>query len=499
MAETGQLTAAGRGLRAKQKALQPVLRVTGLLLCLLALLMLVPAGVDRAADNADWQIFLVSALITGATGLLLAISARTEGAIRLNIREAFVLTSLLWFVLSGFSALPFLGLGLDYSDAFFEAVSGLTTTGATVIVGLDALPPGVLMWRALLQWVGGVGVIVMAMVVLPFLKVGGMQLFRAEISDASEKILPRAFDFATWIAVVYGAITLACALSYAAAGMSIFDAVSHAMSTVSTGGFSTRDASFAAFNDRPAIAWVGIVFMVAGAVPFVLMIKAARGRPVSLFSDPQVRALFTLLAFACFGTALWLTLTTGTEFTQALRHASFNIVSIVTTTGFASLDYTLWGPTAVGLFLALTFVGGCTGSTSGGVKIYRYVILGQIIRRQLRQLANPSRIEPALYGGRRIPDDVPTSVLAFLALYMATIVVVMLILTALGLDLVTAGSSAAAAVSNVGPGLGTIVGPAGTFAPLPDSAKTVLAVAMVLGRLELFTVLVLFDPDFWRW
>jgi trk system potassium uptake protein len=294
------------------------------------------------------------------------------------------------------------------------------------------------------------------------------------------------------------ALTVACALAYAAAGMSAFDAVNHAMATLATGGFSTHDASFAAFRN-PALEWIGVLFMVAGALPFVLFVRAARGEPGPLARDPQVRALIVFLAVVCFGFAVWLTLTGAFPFATALRLVAFNVVSIVTTTGFASADYTQWGAFAVGLFFFLTFVGGCTGSTAGAIKIYRFMILAQVIRRQVRNLANPSRVERMRYGGRRIPEDVPPSVLAFLALYVGTTAIVTLVLAAMGLDLVTALSSAATAVGNVGPGLGEIVGPAGNFAPLPDAAKLVLSAAMILGRLELFTVFVLCDPQFWRW
>jgi trk system potassium uptake protein TrkH len=460
--------------------------------------MAAPVAVDWQTGNADWQVFMLSGVTTGGAGLLLAVSAREERPTSLDRKQAFLLTSASWVVLPAFAALPFLGLEVDYPDAFFESVSGLTTTGATVLVGLDVLPPGILLWRSLLQWIGGIGIVVMAMVMLPFLKIGGMQLFHAESSDRSEKIVARSFDFVVWIGIVYVALTLACALAYAAAGMSAFDAVCHAMTTFATGGFSTHDASFAAFRN-PALEWIGVLFMVGGALPFVLLVRAARGDPGALHRDPQVRAFVIFLAAVCFGFAVWLALAGAFPFATALRLVTFNVVSIVTTSGFVSADYTQWGAFAVGLFFFLMLVGGCTGSTAGAIKIYRFMILGQVIRRQLRTLENPSRVERMHYGATRLPEDVPPSVLAFLTLYGSTIAVVTLVLAAMGLDLVTALSSAVTAVSNVGPGLGEMVGPAGNFAPLPDTAKLVLAAAMILGRLELFTVFVLCDPQFWRW
>ncbi|MBZ8134641.1 potassium transporter TrkH [Afifella sp. IM 167] len=461
--------------------------------------MALPALVDLSAGNPDWMVFALSGIITSLCGAVFAIAGREEEPVGLNVKQAFVLTTILWFVLPGFAALPFLGLEVGYADAFFETVSGMTTTGSTVLVGLDQLPPGIHLWRSLLQWIGGVGIIVMAIIMLPFLKVGGMQLFHAESSDRSEKVLAKSFDLAAWIGGIYMGLTALCALAYAAGGMTLFDAICHAMTTLSTGGFSTHDASFGFWGDNPTLLWTGSIFMLAGAMPFVIYIGALRGRPMGIVRDPQVRALVGLLGIVSFVLAVQITLTSSFTFNEALRHSVFNVVSVVTTTGYASLDYTLLGTFSVGLFFVLMYVGGCTGSTAGGIKIYRFVILWEIIRRQIRRLAHPSRVEPLRYAGRRIPEDVPPSVLAFLTLYVGTTVIITMILAALGLDFVTAISAAVTAVGNVGPGLGEIVGPAGNFSTLPDGAKIALTFAMVLGRLELFTVLVLLDPAFWRW
>ena len=477
--------------------LQPLTQVIGALLALLGAFMVVPALLDWADGNAGWRIFALSAAVTSGTGLLLFASSRQSAPAALKLKEAFLLTSLVWIILPIFAAIPFLALRLSFADALFEAVSGLTTTGGTVLVGLDQMPRGILLWRALMQFIGGIGMIVMAMLLLPFLGIGGMQLFRAESSDRSEKVLARSSDLVGWIAGVYCTLTVACALAYAAAGMSLFDAISHAMTTVSTGGFGTHDSQFAYF-DSAVIEWIAVVFMIAGALPFTAYIAGVRGNPGS-FRDPQIGAFLKFLAAASLLTALWLTLTSGMPIEDSLRYVTFSVVSIVTTTGFSSVDYMLWGPFAASLFLVLTFIGGCTGSTTGAIKIYRFIILGQVIKRQFRRLTSQSRVENLKYGGRRVPPDVPTSILAFLAVYLATIFVVMFLLTAAGLDPVTAFSSAATAVSNVGPGIGHIVGPAGNFAPLPDSAKLILSAAMLFGRLELFTLLVLFDPAFWRW
>jgi trk system potassium uptake protein TrkH len=396
-----------------------------------------------------------------------------------------------------FGAVPFVGLGLPPADAFFETVSGLTTTGATVITNLDNQPRGILLWRALLQGIGGLGIIVVAILILPFLRIGGMQLFQTESSDRSEKIVPRARQLVASICGVFIGLVLACATVFMILGMTPFDAICHALPTISTGGFSTHDQSFGHFESA-ALHWAAIFFMICGALPFVLFIKTSRGDAWCLWRDQQVRGILTLLFTASMVLAIWLTLTKHLHFSDAMRLATFNVVSVVTTTGFTSADYASWGPFAVGVFFILLFVGGCSGSTSGGIKIYRLQVASLLTRSHLLHLISPHRIVTLLYNGRRLPEDVPFSVVAFLALYMTTIGLFTVVLTAMGLDLVTALSSAATAVSNVGPGLGEIVGPSGTFATLPTGAKWVLSAAMLLGRLELFTVLVLFRPEFWR-
>jgi|FEC22Drversion2_1045045.scaffolds.fasta_scaffold00046_128 trk system potassium uptake protein TrkH len=476
--------------------IRPILHVAGLLIAGLGVAMLIPAAVDAAWGARDWEAFVASALFTWLVGSLTVIATRRPEPVRLSVRQAFLMTSFVWIAMSAFSALPLLGLGLDYDDAFFEAVSGFTTTGSTVLTGLDELPPGILLWRALMQWIGGVGIVVMAIIILPFLRVGGMQLFHTESSDQSEKIVPRPAQLVGYIVAVYVALTLAAAVSFALAGMSPFDAMCHAMTTLSTGGFANYDASFGAFG--PTAQWFCVLFMLAGALPFVVYIKAIKGEPLAIWSDPQVRVLVAFLAVLSLATGIWLSRTAGLGIEEGIRLATFNIVSVVTTTGFASADYTRWGPPAVGLFLILTFVGGCAGSTSGGIKIYRFQILHRVVAAHLRRLARPSRVVRLQYGGRRLPDDVPASVLAFLAVYIGSVAMFTLVLAMMGLDIVTALSAVAQAIGNVGPGLGPIVGPAGTFAPLPDAAKWILAAAMLLGRLELFTLLVLLDPDFWR-
>lgn len=477
--------------------IRPIISALGLMLCAIAAAMVLPALVDLADGRSDWRVFLASSVATLFVGGLMVLVAHEDKPTRLGVKEGFLLTTLSWVFVAAFAAIPFVGLGLTYTDAYFETMSGLTTTGATVISGLDKMSRGILLWRALLNGLGGLGIVIMAIIMLPFLRVGGMQLFQTESSDKSEKILPRAYELGVATALVYTGLILLASLSFTVLGMSGFDAICHAMAAIGTGGFSTHDSSFGFFQS-PSIEWAGTVFMIAGALPFVVLIKSLRGDPRSLLRDMQVRGLLSFLAAVTVILALWLVATRAMPFFDALRLSAFNVTSIVTTTGFASTDYAAWGPFAVGLFFLLTFVGGCSGSTSGGIKIYRLQVAGILTRSHFLHLISPNRVITLVYNKRRLPDDVPFSVIAFLAIYMATVGLFTVVLTAMGLDLVTALSGAATALGNVGPGLGDTIGPSGTFAPLPAAAKWVLAFAMMLGRLELFTVLVLLRPEFWR-
>ncbi len=477
--------------------LRPVMHVLGLIVCFMAMAMLVPAVVDLADDNPDWRSFFLSAMVTGFFGGLILLSCYDNKPAHIGVRESFVLTTLAWVVVAGVSALPLLGVGLDYSDAFFEAMSGVTTTGSTALTNLDSLPRGILLWRAMLNGIGGLGIVVMAIILLPFLRVGGMQLFQSESSDKSEKILARTEQLVISTALVYGALMLACALTYLLLGMGPFDAICHAMATVATGGFSTHDASFAFFRSPP-IECAAIVFMIAGALPFVVMIKSLKNGPEALVNDEQVRGFLAFIALVSIVVACWLAIARELPPLDALRLAAFNVTSIITTTGFASDDYSAWGAFAVGIFFLLTFVGGCSGSTTGAIKIYRLQVAALLVRTHFVHLISPHRVVPLYYNARRLPDDVSFSVVSFLAIYLATVGIFTVLLTATGLDLITSLSSAAQAIGNVGPGLGDTVGPAGNFATVPDTAKWILSLAMLLGRLELFTVLVLFQTEFWQ-
>ncbi len=458
--------------------------------------MLIPAIVDVAQKNADWQAFVFSALLTGLFGMLLSLAV--GGSLRegLDTRQTFILTTLSWATLPAFGALPFLWLGIGYADAVFEAVSGFTTTGSTVLTGLDSLPPGLLVWRSMLQWMGGVGIIVMAIVLLPFLRIGGMQLFQSESSDRSEKIVSRSVELIRLIGLAYLFLTVLCIAAYLATGMELFDAFNHALTTIATGGYSTHDESFGYFKN-PASGWVAVVFMIIGALPFVLLIQALRGHPLQLWRDPQVRALLGFLALVSLTLTVYLGINMRFPFEEALLRATFNVVSIVTGTGYALGDFSQWGAPVVGIAFLLMFVGGCTGSTTGGIKIFRFLVFFGTVRAHLRRMVRPHRIMSEEYAGTRLTPELSFSVLAFLVVYMGSVGIITVALSFFDLDLVTAISAAATSVGNVGPGLGPVIGPAGHFAPLPDGAKWLLSFAMLVGRLELFTVLVLLDPDFW--
>lgn len=475
----------------------PVLFLIGLLVTGLGAAMLAPAILDWAGHDQEWRAFLVAAGLTVGFGALLA-AATWRRPIRLSRRQGFLLTALAWVTLPLFGSLPFLfaQTGVTPADAFFESVSGLTTTGSTIFTHLDQLPPGLLFWRAVLQWIGGIGIIGMAIAFLPMMRVGGMQLFRMESSDTSEQGLTRIGLLGLSISGVYLAITLAMILAYLVVGLPLFDAVCLAFATVSTGGFATTDASLGQMP--PLGLWLATLGMIASALPFVLYVRALRGRPGILLTDPQVRGLLILLVLSWLILAGHRTLTAGVPFFDALTAAAVNVTSIVTTTGFASEDYTLWGDFPVLAFFLLTFAGGCTGSTSGGLKMFRFQVAAMVLRAHIRRRYLPHAVLVVTFGDRTVDADVAASVILFFFVMGAATATLALSLTILGLDWVTALSGAATALCNVGPGLGPIIGPAGTFDPLPDAAKVTLALGMLLGRLEFFTLLVLLSRAFWR-
>lgn len=477
---------------------RPIFFIVGILLAMLGAAMLIPAAVDAAARNPDWLVFLASAFPTLFVGGALVLMNRSRFR-SVGVRQAFVLTTMSWIVVAAFAALPlmFSDLDLTYTDAFFEAMSGITTTGSTVVTGLDSATPGILLWRALLQWLGGIGIIVMAIAVLPMLGVGGMQVFRMESSDRSDKTMPRAAQISTTIAAIYLLLTAVCCAAYWAAGMPPFDAVAHSMTTIATGGFSTSDASLGRFP-APAVHWIAMCFMILGSLPFLLYFEAARGRVAALWRDSQVR-WFCGIAVAGFAAMVcWRWREGAGPFGDTLRECAFNVTSIVTGTGYSTADYTTWGTFAVTAFFLFMFVGGCAGSTSCSIKVFRFQILFAVLRAQVLRLWQPHGVFVPGYNRKPLDDSVIEAVMVFFFLFVSTFAALALALAAIGLDFTTSVSGAATAIANVGPALGDVIGPAGTFATLPDSAKWVLSAGMLLGRLELLTVLVLFTPAFWR-
>ena len=477
--------------------LRPVLYLIGLLLGILSLGMLAAAATDMFFLNPDWKSFVASALFTGFFAVILILSCHQDD-MHISPKQAFLFTGLSWLFLPGFSALPFLfsDLGLTLHDAVFEAVSGITTTGATVVTGLDSAPPGILIWRALLQWLGGIGIIVMAISLLPMLKVGGMQLFRLESSE-NEKITPRFSQMVSGIAWIYLGLTVLCSYGYSLAGMSGFDALAHAMTTISTGGFSTFDSSFAGF-DTPAPHYVAILFMWLGCLPFILFLRGLSGSWQDLYKDTQVRAFFLfvgVISLSVMGIQ-WFQGANADE--TLLRESLFTVTALMSGTGYANVDYMQWGGMIIGLLFFTMCIGGCAGSTSCGIKIFRFQILASIASSQIRKLVTPHGVFPAMYNGRRVSTDIAMAVLGFVFMFALIFSIVAILISATGVDFITSMSAALACLSNVGPGLGPIVGPTGTYAAMSDAAKWILSIAMLLGRLELFTLLVLLAPSFWR-
>ncbi len=478
--------------------LRPVGYVIGLLVASLGLTMLAPLVADLLAGNDHWFVFFESAVITVLTGGLMAIACANGVTAGLSLRQTFLLTSLVWLTLPVFGAIPF-ALGAteaSFTDAFFEAMSGLTTTGATALRGLENLPDGLQLWRGILQWLGGVGIVVVAMVFLPELRVGGMQIFRSEGFDTSGKILPRAGEIASRISVIYVGLTIACALAYSATGMKPFDAMVHSMTTVSTGGMANYDASFGIFG--AGVHYVAIVFMILAALPFVRFVQLLAGTAQPLFRDRQIRGFMLTLAFSVLLVASWLWGRAGAVTEGTFRDALFNVTSIMTGTGYASADYMGWGTFPVAMFFFIGLIGGCAGSTSCSVKVFRYQILFAAVKSQIRQIHSPHGIFTPRYDGRPISEDVMNSVIAFLVAFILSLGITSVLLGMTGLDFITSVSGAAAAIANIGPGLGLEIGPAGNYANINDTAKWILAIAMFVGRLEIMVVLTILSIKFWR-
>ncbi|MBD1388185.1 TrkH family potassium uptake protein [Neiella sp. HB171785] len=474
--------------------------VQGLFLSKLALLMLLPVVAGWYYDDHSSFNFLIATATIATIGAALAALARFRPAplnARMRPRDMFLLTTIIWLVMALAASLPLVLVEhIPLTDAFFETISGLTTTGSTVLSDIPNHPPAILLWRSLLQWAGGIGFIVMGVGILPYLNVGGMKLYQTESSDWSDKQMPHLKHYTRLLFSAYSLLTLICAVCYWLAGMSGFDAVNHALTTLSTGGYSTSDQSMAAFPS--ACHWVGSLFMFIGGIPLLIFVQSLRRKSWRPWHDEQVFGYAKLVLASTLALTLFLVLSQQQHWLDALRLSLFNTISVITTTGFALTDYSAWGHFAMMVFFILTFCGGCSGSTAGGIKIFRLQVAWRVMIRHLQRQIHPHGTFVSRFNQRVLGDDIVTSVMTLLFLFVFTIVVLALALALMGLDAVTALTGAVTAVCNVGPGLGETIGPAGNFASLPDLAKWALGLGMLAGRLEITTMVILLLPRFWK-
>ena len=471
--------------------------IIGILLIILGIFMMAPYAI-QLIYNENSSSFLSSSIITIIIGILTALASLTKNK-QLNLRQAFLFSSLAWISIATFGSLPFIlsNLELSFSDAFFESMSGITTTGSTVLLDLDTTPKSILIWRAIMQWLGGIGIIVMATTVLPLLKVGGMQLFQLDTSG-TEKILPKTVEISFLIISIYTSLTVICALVYWFQGMSIFDSVAHSFTTLATGGFSTHNESIGYFNN-PGIEITATIFIILGSIPFIAYLKFIKGNKNIFFQDIQVKGFLYLLIISILIMFLYLFLNNSElSFFDNLRISSFNVLSILSGTGYVTDDFGLWGKFPLIFFLFLMFVGGCAGSTTCGIKIFRLQILFLFLKTQIKKLIYPNSIFLINYNKQKIEEGFINSVIIFIFSYLFIFFLIAILLSITGLDFLSAISGAATAISNVGPGLGEMIGPNGNFSQVSEISKWILSFAMLLGRLEIFAVLVLFLPSFWR-
>lgn len=476
-----------------------ILYIIGLELSAFGVAMMVPALLSLQFADPDWVAFMASALVTVFLGGNLILMNRNREQ-SLSHRDGFMLTVLTWTVMALFGAIPLWlsSVAPTFLDAYFESLSGLTGTGATVLTGLDYMGHGVLFWRCLLQWLGGMGIIVLAVAVLPFLRVGGLQVYKSEMPGVvKDKLQPRLQETAKMLWGVYVVLTILCTIAYYLGGMGAFDAICHALTTVATGGFANYDASFGYFNNG-ILEWIAIVFMLLGGMNFALHYVFFTQNKLSVYTkNEEVRLYFGLIAGASIIITTVLMVSHEYGLLEAVRKAAFNVVSIATTTGYASADYSQWYVIAPMLILIIGFIGGCSGSTSGGLKQLRILMVVKQGGREMYNLLHPHGIRHVKVGGRTVPDSVMQAVWSFGGIYVLCYLLLSLMLAAHGIDLVTAFTAIAATITCVGPGLGE-VGPAGNFAHLPATAKMICCFAMLLGRLEIFTLLIIFNPQFWR-
>jgi len=469
----------------------------GILQIILGVSMIIPIVAQITYDQLDSS-FIGAGIITIIFGVLFFLSNLSHDK-KLNLQQAFLLTALSWLSVAIFGSLPFIfsNLQLSITDAFFESMSGITTTGSTIITNLNDCPKGILLWRAMLQWLGGIGIIVMAITLMPIMNVGGMQLFKISSNDTSEKILPKSKEITLNLILIYLALTILCSTFYKIFGMNYFDSLTHSMTTIATGGFSNYNQSIGYFNSA-SIEITAITFIILGSIPFIAYIKFLNGDKKIFISDSQIKLFIKIILFSILILFIYLAIINKNFFEISLRSISFNVISILTGTGYVTKGFDNWGSFPLIFFVMLMFIGGCAGSTTCGIKIFRIKILYLFLINQLKKIIYPRGIFIIKYDENNIDDKFMASIISFIYLYIIIFFIITALLSLSGLDFITSISGAATSISNVGPGLGTTIGPNGNFSSLPDLSKWILSLGMILGRLELFAILVLFLPSFWR-
>jgi trk system potassium uptake protein TrkH len=467
----------------------------GILQIILGVFMFIPIIFQFIYSEIDSSFFGAS-LVTIIFGILFFLSNLDHDK-KLTLQQAFLLTSLSWLSIAIFGSLPFIFSDLNFSfvNAFFESMSGITTTGSTIISNLDEMPKSILLWRAILQWLGGIGIIIMAITLMPIMNVGGMQLFKISNNDSSEKILPKSKEIALRLIYIYTSLTLLCGLTYKAFGMSFFDSLTHSMTTIATGGFSNYNESIGFFNSV-SIEISAMIFIILGSLPFIAYIKFISGDKKIIFNDVQIKTFFKIIIASIIILSIYLFLSGAADLN--LRSIFFNVISILTGTGYVNAEFDTWGSFTLILFLGLMFIGGCAGSTTCGIKIFRIQILYLFVANQLKKIIYPKGVFILKYDQNPIDNKFISSIISFIYMYLVIFFILTALLSLTGLDFVTSISGAATSISNVGPGLGSVIGPNGDFSTLPDISKWILTLGMILGRLELFAILVLFLPSFWR-
>ncbi len=469
----------------------------GILQIILGIFMFIPI-ISQLIFVQFSSTFLISSIITIIFGSLFVISNLNHEK-KISLQGAFILTALSWISIAIFGSLPFYfsSLNLSFTDSFFESMSGITTTGSTIITNLNEIPKGILLWRALLQWLGGIGIIIMAITLMPIMNVGGMQLFKISSVDTSEKILPKSKQISLRLILIYLLLTLLCAFFYKIFGMSYFDSLTHSMTTLATGGFSNYNESIGFFNNS-YIKITSIVFILAGSIPFIAYIKFLSGDKKIFFKDSQIKSFINIIWISILIMLIYLILFQNKSFSLDAIDIAFNIISILTGTGYVTTNFDDWGNFPLIFFLLLMFIGGCAGSTTCGIKIFRFQLLIHFLSNQLKKIIYPRGIFIIKYDGKNIDDKFIASVISFIFLYISIFFIMTLLLSFTGLDFLTSISAAATSISNVGPGLGEIIGPNGNFSEISIFSKWILCIGMILGRLELFAILILFLPSFWR-